>query len=112
MLGGQPWEPGTVLDFSPAAARLGVRRGQTLGAAHALVPEGLFLPSDPPGYRAALEVALEALSAFTPAVEGGIEPTDARFGQVFLGIEGLDRLWGEEEVLVRRIAAIMAPLLP
>jgi protein ImuB len=112
VLGGQPWDPGSVLDCSPAARRLGVRRGQPLGSAHNLVPEATFLPVDIAAYRDAFEAALDALAAFTPAIEGEIDPTHPAFGQVFLGIEGLDRLWGDEATLVTRAAASVATLLP
>jgi hypothetical protein len=112
VLGGQPWDPGTVLDCSPAARKLGVRRGQPLGSAHNLVPEACFLPADPPAYRDAFDRALEALAAFAPAVEGETDPAHRAFGQAFLGIEGLARLWGEEPVLVARVTAAVAPILP
>jgi hypothetical protein len=112
VLGGQPWDPGTVLDCSPEARRLGVRPGQPLGSAHKLVPEGTFLPADPPAYRQAWTAALERLAAFTPAVEATEDPTDPEFGRALLGIEGLERLWGDEPALVARIAAAIAPLLP
>jgi DNA polymerase-4 len=112
VLGGHPWEPGAVLDCTTAAARLGVRRAQPLGSAHNLVPEAVFLPADPDAYRSAFEAALEVLGDFSPAIEGEGEPADAAFGQVFLGIEGLARLWGDEPVLVERIVAAMAPRLP
>ncbi len=112
VLGGQAWDPGTVLDCSPAARRLGVRRGQPLGSAHNLVPEATFLPADMPAYRAEFEAALETLAAFTPAIEGETDPARTAFGQVFLGIEGLERLWGDEAMLLRRVAASVASLLP
>ncbi|HET7676796.1 MAG TPA: hypothetical protein VFK38_03015 [Candidatus Limnocylindrales bacterium] len=101
-----------MLDCSPAARRLGVRPGQPLGSAHKLAPEALFLAPDPPAYRAAAERGLDALAAFTPAVEGRSEPAEPGFGQVLLGIEGLERLWGEERQLVGRMAVALAPVLP
>jgi nucleotidyltransferase/DNA polymerase involved in DNA repair len=112
VIGGQPWEPGTVLDCSPAARRLGVARGQPLGTAHRLVPEAQFLPADSDLYRAAMEAALEALANFTPSIEADSAPEARTFGQVLLGIEGLHRLWGEEPVLAARLAAVVAKLLP
>lgn len=112
VLGGRPWDPGPVLDRSPAAGALGVRRGQPLGTAHSLVPEALFLPLDPAGLADPFEGALDALNALAPAVEGEVDPADPRFGRVFIGIEGLGRLWGDEPALVRRALAIVEPLLP
>src|SRR5207342_3523370 len=46
VLGGQPWTDGTVLDASPTARQLGVRRGMALGSAHRLAPEATFLDPD------------------------------------------------------------------
>jgi protein ImuB len=112
VLGGQPWEPGLVLDCSPAARRLGVRRGQPLGTAHKLVPEARFLAADRPAYRSAFEGALDALSAFTPSLEGVSDPDAEGFGQAHLGVEGLERLWGGESILLERIRAALEPLLP
>jgi len=112
VLGGRPWEAGAVVDCSPAARRHGVRRGMPLGAAHKLAPEAAFLAPHPEEYRAAVEMALEALSAFTPSVEGESDPRAEGFGDVLLGIEGLERLWGDEATLLGRIAAALGPLLP
>jgi protein ImuB len=112
VLGGHPWEPGTVLDCSPGCARLGVSRGQALGSAHNLVPEALFLPVDVDADAAAFEAALDRLAQFTPAIEGQTDPRSAAYGQAFLGIEGLSRLWGDEPVLTQRAVAAVARLLP
>lgn len=112
VLGGRPWDPGPVLDRSLAAGALGVRRGQPLGTAHSLVPEALFLPLDPAGLADPFEAALDALNALAPAVEGEVDPADPRFGRVFIGIEGLGRLWGDEPTLIQRSLAIVEPLLP
>ncbi len=59
VLGGRPWDPGDVLDRSPAAGALGVRRGQPLGTAHSLVPEATFLPLDVAALADSFEAALE-----------------------------------------------------
>jgi len=112
VLGGRPWDPGSVLDRSPAAARFGVRPGQPLGVAHRLVPEATFLEADPGAYATAFEAVLEALAAFTPAIVGETDPTAPAFGRALLGIEGLDRLWGDEATLTARARAAVAALLP
>lgn len=112
ILGGRPWDPGVVLDRSPAAGALGVRRGQPLGTAHSLVPEAIFLPLDPARLADPFEATLEGLTGLAPAVEGEVDPADPRFGRVLIGIEGLERLWGDEAVLVRRAVAISEPWLP
>jgi protein ImuB len=112
VLGGRPWDPGEVLDRSPAAGALGVRRGQPLGTAHSLAPEALFLPTDLVALVDPFEAALDALNALAPAVEGEVDPEAAGFGRVLIGIEGLARLWGDEPTLVRRALALVASLLP
>jgi protein ImuB len=91
---------------------MGVVRGQPLGSAHALAPEAVFLDAQPDRYREALEIALEALLSVTPAVEGPIEPTDAAFGRILLGIEGLERLWGDEAAITRRAVTTVGAILP
>lgn len=112
ILGGRPWEPGSVLDANLEARASGVRRGLPLGEAHKLAPEATFLPVDPDVYRAAFEKALDALGAFSPAIEGESDPSADSFGTATLGIEGLERLWGGERRLVERVAGALAPLLP
>jgi len=112
VIGGQPWEPGTVLDCSPAASRLGVAKDQPLGTAHRLVPEAQFLPADRETYRQRMEAALEALARFTPSLEAEVAPDARTFGQVLLGIEGLHRLWGDEEMLAARMVDAVRPVLP
>src|SRR5215210_4211588 len=103
VIGGQPWEAGTVLDYSRGAGRLGVRRGQPLGTAHRLAPEAHFMPPDRDAYRARMEAALDELAEFTPALEAEADPGATSFGRVLLGIEGLHRLWGDEPTLVARV---------
>jgi protein ImuB len=112
VLGGHPWDPGRVLDCSPSARRHGVRRGMTLAAAHALVPDAAFLVPDLDRYREAAEAALDALAAFAPYVEGETDPVRDGFGGAYLGIDGLERLWGTESVLLARLAAAVAPHVP
>ena len=112
VIGGQPWEPGTVLDCSPPASRLGVARDQPLGTAHRLVPEAQFLPADRETYRQRMEAALEALARFTPSLEAEVAPDARKFGQILLGIEGLHRLWGDEQMLAARMVEAVLPVLP
>jgi protein ImuB len=105
VLGGMPWSDATVLDADPAARALGVRRGQTLGAAGRLAPEATFLEPEPEADRAAVEAALEALARFSPAVAGTLEPADPSFGLLEAQVDGLEPLWGPEPRLAERIAA-------
>ena len=70
VLGGRPWDPGTVIDANPDARALGVRRGIPLASAHRLAPEAVFVDPDPDADRAAAEAAFEALAAFSPGLAG------------------------------------------
>jgi len=112
ILGGRPWDDGVVLDASPAALALGVRRGIPLGRAHRLAPEAVFLPPDPAADAAAVEAALDALAALSPGVAGPTDPADRAFGSLEIHVDGLEALWGPEPVLVGKVRAALAPLLP
>ena len=112
VLGGKPWDPGPVIDASPDARALGVRRGIPLGSAHRLVPEATFVEPDLDADRAAAEAAFEALARLTPSLAGSGDPTAAAFGQFELGIDGLEPLWGAEPVLVERVVAALRGALP
>jgi hypothetical protein len=59
-----------------------------------------------------MEVALDALAAFTPALEADLDVDARGFGQVLLGIEGLHLLWGDEQALAARVLEIVRRLLP
>ena len=105
MLGGKPWDPGPVMDASPDARALGVRRGMPLGSAHRLVPEATFIEPDPDADRALVETAFEALAAFSPSLAGSADPLAAAFGLFEVGIDGLGPLWGPEPVLIERVSS-------
>ena len=112
ILGGRPWDDGTVLEASPEAAALGVRRGIHLGQAHRLAPEAVFLPSDPTADAVAVEAALDALATFSPGIAGPTDPADRAFGSLEVHVDGLEALWGSEPVLVGKVRATLASLLP
>jgi len=112
VLGGRPWDDGVVLDASPEAVALGVRRGIPLGQAHRLVPEAVFLPPDPAADAAAVEAALDALAALSPGIAGATDPADRGFGSLEVLVDGLEALWGPEPDLVGKARAALAPLLP
>jgi protein ImuB len=112
VLGGMPWTDGVVLDASPEARAMGVRRGMPLGGAHRLAPEATFVDADLVADAAAMSTALERLAAFSPGVVGATDPADLAFGSAEVQLDGLGRLWGPEPVLVERIGAALAPLLP
>ncbi|MFI5227410.1 MAG: hypothetical protein ACHQ3P_12130, partial [Candidatus Limnocylindrales bacterium] len=100
-----------VLDADPAARALGVRRGIPLGSAHRLAPEATFLDPDPEADRAAVEAAFERLAAFSPAVAGTSDPTEAAFGLLEAQIDGLEGLWGPEPILAARVGGALEPLV-
>ena len=112
VLGGQPWVDGIVLDADSLARSLGVRRGIPLGSAHRLAPEATFLDPAPEADRDAVEAACERLAAFSPGLAGTSDVTDPGFGRLAVHVDGLERLWGPEEILVARIREALAPLLP
>jgi protein ImuB len=112
VLGGQPWTDGTVLDASPQARALGIRRGIPLGTAHRLAPEAVFLDPAEDADRAAVEAAFEALSGFSPGLAGTSDPSDPAFGLLEIQVDGLERLWGAEPQLVERLAGVAAAVLP
>jgi hypothetical protein len=112
ILGGQPWTPGTVIDASPEARALGVRRGMALGAAHRLAPEAVFLDPEPDADAATIETAFERLAAFSPSVAGTADPHAPAFGLFEVQVDGLGPLWGAEPVLVGRIGNALERLLP
>ncbi len=111
ILGGRPWDPGPVVDASPEARALGVRRGMPLGSAHRLVPEATFIDPDPDADRATIEAAFEALAAFSPGIAGSGDPNDASFGLFEIQVDGLAALWGPEPVLVERLVEALGRVL-
>jgi protein ImuB len=112
VLGGQPWDPGVVLDADPVAMAMGVRRGMPLGSAHRLAPEATFLDPDLVADEAILATALDRLAAFSPGLAAQTDPTAAAFGRIEIQVDGLERLWGPEPLLVGRAASTLATTLP
>jgi protein ImuB len=101
-----------VLDASPEARALGIRRGIPLGTAHRLAPEAVFLDPAADADTAAVEAAFEALATFSPGLAGTSDPTDPAFGRLEIQVDGLERLWGAEPRLVERLAAAVDDCLP
>jgi protein ImuB len=112
VLGGKPWTSGSVLDASRSALELGVRLGMPLGAAHRLVPEARFLDPDPAVDGTALEEALDRLAGFSPGVAAEADPMAPGFGRVEVQLDGLERLWGAEPLIVSRVGDALAEMLP
>lgn len=84
----------------------------SLGAAHRLAPEALFLDRDSAADRIALEAALDRLAGFSPGVAAEIDPESPSFGRAEVQLDGLERLWGPEPLIVERIADALAGILP
>jgi len=78
----------TVWQVSARAHEADVRPGQLVSQAVSLCPSLTLLEPDPAHYDAAVAAMLEALSDLTPILE------PAGRGRVFLGMDGLDRLFG------------------
>jgi protein ImuB len=76
-----------------------------LGSAHRLAPEAFFIDPDPDADRAIVEVAFEALAAFSPGIAGSADATDPAFGLFEVQIDGLEPLWGPEPVLIGQLVA-------
>lgn len=112
ILGGRPWSDGSVLDASRSALELGVRPGMPLGTAHKLAPEALFLDPDAAADTSALKAALDRLAGFSPGVAAETDPSRPGFGRVEVQLDGLERLWGPEPLMVRRMGEVLAGLLP
>nr|WP_272877320.1 DNA polymerase Y family protein [Neoroseomonas eburnea] len=91
-----------VLAVSAEAEAAGLREGQALADAQAILPEVLLVPEDPAGDTAALErLALWALR-FTPLV--GLEGEDA----LVLDITGAEHLFGGEAALREEVLSRLA----
>jgi len=82
------------------------------GAAHRLAPEALFLDPDPAADAAAMKAALDRLAGFSPGVAAETDATRPGFGRVEVQLDGLERLWGPEPTIVRRIGEALAGILP
>ena len=89
-----------------------MRRGQSLGQAHRLVPEATFLVPDREGSARTIEAALDVLAAFSPGIAGPADIADPAFGTLEVQLDGLEQLWGPEPVLLGRIRAALAEVLP
>jgi protein ImuB len=82
------------------AQRLGLRIGQPLAEAKALLPKAVYLPADFAADRAALcELALDC-QRFSPLV--GLEE-DACPESLFCEVTGCTHLWGGEEQFLRAV---------
>ena len=83
-----------------------------LGAAHRIAPEALFLDPNPTADIATLEAALDRLAGFSPGIAAETDATRPGFGRVEVQLDGLERLWGSEPQIVRRMGEALAGILP
>ena len=123
VVGGLPHERKRVRSRSPEAAAYGVAKGMPLRQARGLCPEAVFLPVEEELYRAAFDRLMKVLEGFSPTIETRTEVWGLRTQHpaprtgtsshlspqssvlVYLDAEGLERLFGSDRELGRRIAA-------
>ena len=98
IVGGRPWDPRAVLDCCPRAVAAGVRPGMRLAQAEALCPTARFVSSREHLYRDTHDVLIATVQRFTPRVE------TAGLGLVYAEATGLQRLFGPEAELGRKMA--------
>jgi DNA polymerase-4 len=99
IIGGQPWDPGAVLDCCAQAATAGVHPGMPLSRAEILCPTARFIPAREQVYRASHEALVAAAGHFSPTVE------TARLGLLYAEVSGLERSFRNTDVqLAHRMA--------
>ena len=76
----------------PIAAAEGVQTGIPVSQAIALCPSIVLLEQDPDFYDAICQRALDVLNGWSPVVERSGDR-----GRLFVGVDGLDRLYGSPE---------------
>ena len=96
----------TVWQVSERAHESGVRPGQLVSQAVSLCPSLTLLEPDPAHYDAATDAMLEVLSELTPVLE------PAGRGRVFLGMDGLGRLFGSPLRQAERALRSLFRILP
>ncbi len=96
----------TIWQVSERAHNAGVRPGQLVSQAVSLCTALTLLEPDPAHYDAATESMLEVLTELTPVVEA------AGRGRVFLGMDGLERLFGTPMRQAERALRTLFRVLP
>lgn len=96
----------TIWQVSERAAEAGVRPGQRVSQAVSLCPALTLLEPDPAHYDAAQDSLLDVLAELTPVIE------PAGRGRVFLGMDGLGRLYGSPPNQVKRVLRTLFRVLP
>ncbi|MEZ4414768.1 MAG: DNA polymerase Y family protein [Gemmatimonadota bacterium] len=95
-----------IWQVSERAAEAGVRPGMLVSKAVGLSPSLTLLEPDPAHYDAAMEEMMEALSAVSPVLE------PAGRGRIYLGMDGLGRLYGAPEYQATRALRALLQVLP
>lgn len=96
----------TIWQVSERAHASGVRPGQLVSQAVSLCTSLTLLEPDPAHYDAAVDTMLETLTEITPVVE------PAGRGRVFLGMDGLERLFGSTHRQIRRALRSLFRVFP
>lgn len=96
----------TIRQVSARAHEAGVRPGQRVSQAVSLCPSLTLLEPDPAHYDAATDTFLETLTEISPVLE------PAGRGRVFLGMDGLDRLFGPPSRQVERALTALFGIFP
>lgn len=95
-----------IRQVSERAHRAGVRSGQLVSRAVGLCPSLTLLEPDPAHYDAARDEMVETLTEVSPVVE------PAGRGRVFLGMDGLGRLYGSPERQAERALRALFRVFP
>lgn len=96
----------TIWQVSERAHEAGVRSGQLVSQAVALCTSLTLLEPDPAHYDAAVDTMLEVLTELTPVIE------PAGRGRVFLGMDGLERLFGAPNRQIDRALSLLLQVFP
>jgi nucleotidyltransferase/DNA polymerase involved in DNA repair len=96
----------TIWQVSERASHSGVKPGQLVSQAVSLCPALTLLEPDPDHYDTAQEALLEVLSGLSPIVE------PAGRGRVFVGMDGLGRLYGSPPRQIERVIGSLFTVLP
>jgi DNA polymerase-4/protein ImuB len=100
---GQAATERVVLDFSPGLT--GVVPGMPLAAAMSRHKEAALVEADVPRYRRVFERVLDAVEAIAPGAE------DGGLGTAYVGIWGLEGLYGDHKAVIRALARSILPVL-
>ncbi|MBF6600408.1 MAG: DNA polymerase Y family protein [Dehalococcoidia bacterium] len=94
----------TIIDCSPEAAALGIRRGMPLRDARTMAPDLVVLPPDPVFYRRAADALLDAIEDTEPRVEAA----DDAEGTVFAAIDQAAEAEAQQRAGERLLRAVRA----